>query len=281
MGSYKRAVRSKSLVDCAYCNKPFLKEDYEIYRASKINSNHFCSSICVGFWTVRANFGAAAGFHYYASCCRKRARLKGFGFDVSPEFLRDLYSEQKGICQLSGLQMILNSPSNGLLKSPYYASLDRIDESKGYLKGNLHFVALALNYMRNSFSMDEAVAFISELRCPTLGLPYVDKGFFFYTRSCRIRAARRNLDFCLDTNFFSDLFFSQGGRCALSGLPMFLNNFRKKRVHKSLYYASVDRLDAAFGYIPGNVQFVCLGMNYMRNSFTIDETKEFLCRLRV
>ena len=43
--------------------------------------------------------------------------------------------------------------------APDQASLDRIDNSKGYVKGNVRFVALIYNYARNGFDDEAVLAF--------------------------------------------------------------------------------------------------------------------------
>jgi hypothetical protein len=43
------------------------------------------------------------------------------------------------------------------------ASLDRIDSSKGYIKGNVEFVCLAINFAKNDFKKEEMKSFIKEI----------------------------------------------------------------------------------------------------------------------
>lgn len=72
------------------------------------------------------------------------------------------------------------------------------------------------------------------------------------------------------------MFQRQAGKCALTGLPMHLNSATKTLSDKSLRYASLDRLDNAGGYTIDNVQFVCLGINYMRNTASLEEARDFI-----
>ena len=39
------------------------------------------------------------------------------------------------------------------------ASLDRIDNSKGYVQGNVRFVSVMFNFARNKFSDEEVIEF--------------------------------------------------------------------------------------------------------------------------
>jgi len=44
-------------------------------------------------------------------------------------------------------------------KTVYRASVDRIDNSKGYIRGNLRYISIMANYCRNEFSDEEVKMF--------------------------------------------------------------------------------------------------------------------------
>jgi hypothetical protein len=44
-------------------------------------------------------------------------------------------------------------------RHPQLASLDRIDSSKGYIKGNIQFVSVIANYAKNEMTHDEMLYF--------------------------------------------------------------------------------------------------------------------------
>lgn len=44
-------------------------------------------------------------------------------------------------------------------KNPYQASLDRIDNNIGYMKGNIRFVSLIYNYAKNNFTDNDVAKF--------------------------------------------------------------------------------------------------------------------------
>ena len=57
--------------------------------------------------------------------------------------------------------------------------------------------------------------------------------------------------------------------CNITGIPIRIYGPNEK---KNLYNsASLDRIDSSFGYIEGNVQWVCLGINYMKMNFSNEE----------
>lgn len=49
-------------------------------------------------------------------------------------------------------------------RTPTGASLDRIDSSKGYVKGNVQFVCLSMNYAKNGFSDQQIKDFVDSIR---------------------------------------------------------------------------------------------------------------------
>jgi hypothetical protein len=54
-----------------------------------------------------------------------------------------------------GIKLTLNSYGK-IKKDPITsASLDRIDSSKGYIKGNIQWVSRAVNYMKNDMSEND------------------------------------------------------------------------------------------------------------------------------
>lgn len=76
------------------------------------------------------------------------------------EFLKSLWEKQNGICPYTGLKMVLSGQEK---HTPYSASLDRIDSSKGYIKGNVEFVCLFVNYGKNGFRQEQVKQFIADV----------------------------------------------------------------------------------------------------------------------
>jgi hypothetical protein len=66
---------------------------------------------------------------------------------VPPEIFRDMWIQQKGLCAVSGKSLLLpRTVTEHNNRHPLQASIDRIDSSKGYVVGNMRFVALIVNY---------------------------------------------------------------------------------------------------------------------------------------
>ena len=86
--------------------------------------------------------------------------------DLDLEYLYTLWNEQKQTCPYTGITMIL--PKSTLayckIKSLRKASLDRIDSSKGYIKGNVEFVTLFINLAKNTYSRKDVMSIISDMK---------------------------------------------------------------------------------------------------------------------
>jgi len=76
--------------------------------------------------------------------------------------LSNLWEAQSGVCPFTGWELKLPFHSTDWDKDDdklKRASLDRIDNSKGYIKGNLRFVSLMANYCRNEFTDEDVKLF--------------------------------------------------------------------------------------------------------------------------
>lgn len=73
-----------------------------------------------------------------------------------------LFEKQAGKCPVTGWEMILpDSTRKGWDggNNPRNASLDRIDNDKGYVEGNVRFVSLIANMARQTFTDEQVVEF--------------------------------------------------------------------------------------------------------------------------
>lgn len=70
-----------------------------------------------------------------------RSLEKNLEFNIDYEYIDNLLTNQKNLCAISNVDIYLN-------KFNKTASLDRIDSSKGYIKGNVHWVHKTINQMK-------------------------------------------------------------------------------------------------------------------------------------
>lgn len=150
---------------CKNCGIEFEKPLTEIRRNEKLNRPNFCTRTCVGKHNIK-NLGDKkfdlttlgykrlpdeySKFRYHFRNIKKRNQI----IDVSIDDLKTQWEIQNGICEFTGVNLTLSSYSK-ISKNPIYAaSLDRIDNSKGYIKGNIRWVSRAINWMKNNMSDD-------------------------------------------------------------------------------------------------------------------------------
>lgn len=77
--------------------------------------------------------------------------------EIDVEYLEELLVKQKNKCYYSGVEMKLHKAGK------YTASLDRIDSTKGYVKGNVVFVLWIVNTMKNNLTEEEFFGLISSI----------------------------------------------------------------------------------------------------------------------
>jgi len=79
-------------------------------------------------------------------------------------------------------------------------------------------------------------------------------------------AKRRGIEWALGIEDAWALYRKQGGRCALTGIPLVFGVGRNGNTT-----ASLDRIDANQGYVKDNVQWVHKRINVMRNTMGVEE----------
>lgn len=152
--------RPTTQVRCAWCSVMFEKDNRFYNRTEREGKDHCCSEDC-GRLNGHKN---ARPLRQYVSACKKTAKSRGIAFDLDLEFLEGMFESQGHRCAISGVPIHLRYGHRvGHKKSLSHASIDRIDNDLGYVKSNVQFVALGVNYMRNTMSVDEAKDFIDVL----------------------------------------------------------------------------------------------------------------------
>ena len=165
--------RKLSKCTCDNCGIEFEKPQSEITRNLKIGRRNFCTRSCSGVGNVK-NFGDLKNnydiskhsanakdeftpFRYHFRNCKKRYK----DFDIDLQYLKELWEQQQGICPFSGVNLVLNAYTNIFKDQRFSASLDRIDSSKGYIKGNVRWVSRAINHLKNDMSDEQLIEFLN------------------------------------------------------------------------------------------------------------------------
>jgi len=85
---------------------------------------------------------------------RKRAEVT-----INQDYLMCLYDSQEGLCALSGIRMTWATGKT----APTSISIDRIDNSKGYVDGNVRLVCVCVNAFKSTMSDEELLKIAQSL----------------------------------------------------------------------------------------------------------------------
>jgi hypothetical protein len=152
-----------------------------VTRCRKKNPDHpfYCSKKCYSEHEVKgkpgrnpkgnAHEGLRRGswkdefspFRYFLAKARDRKHLIE-ETDLDLPYLKALWEQQQGRCALSGINMVLPTGIAEWVSdkgNPWKPSLDRIDSTKGYIKGNVRYVTVIANLCKQGFSDEVVVQF--------------------------------------------------------------------------------------------------------------------------
>lgn len=80
--------------------------------------------------------------------------------EIDEKYLKELWDSQNGICPYTGWKMIKKKSSSDRIPLTIdRASLDRIDSSKGYIKGNLQFICWIAQTAKSTHSGEDLIKF--------------------------------------------------------------------------------------------------------------------------
>lgn len=159
---------------CATCGQSSEKRTTEIKRQQKKGRNEFfCSLKCYGnhpkttkriienrsvYKISKHSNNRTDEFTPFRTHLR-RAKRRDKECNIS---LQDLKEAWTGRCVLTGLPIVLPD-ERGISDPRKTASLDRIDSSKGYVKGNIQWVSIIINNAKNTLSNEEVKEWLNEI----------------------------------------------------------------------------------------------------------------------
>lgn len=183
---YKRSLED---VKCPRCNREYTRAYKSNYTSkvckicSQLENNHKKA------FNGCATIGELTGSFYNAT--KQRAKYRNIEFNVSKEFLWNLFLEQNKKCALSGipLKLLTFNKWSDTGKSRHYdtsminASLDRIDSDKGYTEDNVQWIHKVVNIMKNTLAENDFIYF-----CKKVSNNNIEKGNLeptFINGSCK------------------------------------------------------------------------------------------------
>ena len=84
--------------------------------------------------------------NYWSSIIRG-SKNRNIEFNISIEYAWLIYEKQNKKCKLSNFDIDFQTKNHKI--KTYQASLDRIDNNKGYVEGNVQWIVKEINYMKN------------------------------------------------------------------------------------------------------------------------------------
>jgi hypothetical protein len=170
---------------CAWCKKEFAKSVSEYNRSRKKGKLHFCSLNCsasnrnthrtitpslltklrnMSSNAVGKNRDQYTPFRYFK---RRNNTHKHTKTNLTLQEIKEVWDRQNGMCRHTGISLMLPDSIMGFDSSvpPHKrASLDRIDNTKGYTKDNVHFVSYMSNLAKNKFDESCVIEFIKAIK---------------------------------------------------------------------------------------------------------------------
>lgn len=163
---------SKIELTCKFCEKTFEREIREYNRNVKLGRSNFCSISCgaklnrnlpdysKGNYEFIKNFTKRDDFTPFRYHLRK-AKTRDINSDLTLEYLKEVWDSQNGKCVYSGLKLKEWNYKGG--NDMYTASLDRIDSNKGYVKGNVQFVSMNINFLKHTLTNEDMIFICKEI----------------------------------------------------------------------------------------------------------------------
>jgi len=71
---------------------------------------------------------------------KRRAKRKNIEFNISTNFLCNLWDKQNGLCAITGLPLIIPTETNNGKANPYSPSIDRINSRLSYTPENVRLI---------------------------------------------------------------------------------------------------------------------------------------------
>jgi hypothetical protein len=165
-------------VNCFHCDLPFKKELKRYNYNIKRNSKNVCSECHKKSRQMLAAKRPANPFCVYMKNANKKIKRERNKNNPRPlllrtnlnlEYLENLWNEQEGKCAFSNIKLVHPRETNKDEEEvvggihPYQASLDRIDSSRGYVKGNVQFVCYMGNSCKNAFTEEQMIYFCQKV----------------------------------------------------------------------------------------------------------------------
>lgn len=151
---------------CTKCNEDKDVSEFGKSKRVRCGYNNTCK-VCFQKWeneylrSLGENLERCIVRQLRATKRRTKTGSKFENYNIDREHILELYSKQKGLCALSGIKMTLFCGGRGHCNNNM--SIDRIDNTSGYIKGNVHLTCAIVNLMRNKLSINELITYCKQI----------------------------------------------------------------------------------------------------------------------
>ena len=129
---------------CKKCGEWKPREGFHVHRLCKGGINTVCKT-CRQPLSAKNYLATTLEYRLWYRA-KRRSKVKGLEFNIE---IADILIPE--VCPVFGVPMKVNTE--------YAASLDRIDSSKGYIKGNIQVISTKANILKNDATMSELKQF--------------------------------------------------------------------------------------------------------------------------
>lgn len=202
---------------------------------------------------------------------QKAAERREMEFKITKQEAWELFLKQNRICALTGEELRFTEIGTAYGGDGGTASIDRIDNEKGYTLDNIWWVHRDINIMKfvlplNKFYYTAYLSVNKENHPKILIEENYKKGYKLISGSCWNRiikmAESRDIQFNLDIKDAWDIYARNGGYCAITGMKLQFEEMPRKNY--KTHTASLDRIDSNGIYEKNNVQWVHKTINRMK-----------------
>lgn len=137
---------------CSKCNKT-KSLDFFTLRSDRKYYDTRCKD-CVNSYNRK--YRVYNPLHNMFHGSKLRAKKKGIEFSISKEYLESIWPKDN-LCP--ALKIPLTSEGEKGRRTRFSPSLDRIDNSKGYIEGNIQIISWQANTMKSNATEDQLKSF--------------------------------------------------------------------------------------------------------------------------
>lgn len=151
-------MKNQQIQRCSKCNELKYYSEFSPSKACKNGIRGTCKECASEYsknWQTRKKATLRGRMSQLLSAAKSRASRSGIPFDLTEDYLTELWETQNGKCAVSDLPF--SQRKSKWFRDPYNPSLDKINPQLGYVEGNIRFVLEAVNAALNEWGLEEVL----------------------------------------------------------------------------------------------------------------------------